>query len=141
VVGLRGECRLLPPGRCREDGNSPGLIGQTCDQFLGHCDLALGACCDGITCVITTWDECWGTEMPWVEGQGCLPGDGNTCLQEWGACCVGPDCVIARRPDCGAQFSPGEGCYPGQGGNIEACVAVPTESRSWGRIKSIYNRP
>jgi hypothetical protein len=49
-----------------------------------------------------------------------------------GACCTPPLCTVTTQIDCTGWWYSGITCTP------QPCMAVPTESMSWGQIKSIY---
>ena len=93
------------------------------NEVLAAC--AVGACCDGTNCTVTTLLECMDiTGGTWL-------GDGSSCEDclaiDVGACCLadglrGPGCVITDQWDCLNNVG---GEWMGYGTDCTACIPPP----------------
>ena len=131
-----GTCQIQLPEICLQMGGVPYGPGVPCDP--NPCVPIYGACCDDLgNCT-------WVTEEMCANQGGSYLGDWTECYPDnpcppAGACCLdmNGNCVIATAAACQEQG----GIYQGDGTSCapdNPCLAIPTESTTWGRIRSAY---
>ena len=130
-----GTCEALAWENCRGAGQSWGY---TVDCDPNPCPNGVdpeGACCDHLgACTVTTEAGCEEPDQ-WQGAETVC--DPNPCIP-FGVCCV-PEppwvCTITREVDC-----PEDSIWDGDYWVCEPnpCHQIPTESMSWGKLKTLY---
>jgi hypothetical protein len=125
-----GSCTFTTEAQCADD-----WLGEGTDCDPNPCPQP-GACCtfQG-DCTVTFEDDCTGTSEWQGAGTDCDP---NPCIP-LGICCLPAEpydqCMISTAADCteGWIWDPNyTECSP------DACHEIPTETTSWGKLKTLY---
>lgn len=135
VCCIGEECLVTSGSECEDMGGTFLPDMDDCGP-PNPCELPEDApCCLGEDCFVTTEQVCSDVSGTWhPEWEDCGPP--NPCVQVEAACCVCAECFVVTEEECerlGGDWLPDvPDCDP------NPCQPSPTESGSWGWIKSIY---